>query len=79
MTNKEWIGVISSEKATDILDWVFHNYGRRFTSTRAGVIAWMDAEHIGSEVGKCTQCMYPMRAASVHENRCDNCGYLEEM
>ncbi len=79
MTNKEWISVISSEKATDILDWVFHEYGRRFISTRSGVIEWLDAEHVGSEVGTCPYCMYAMRAASVRENRCNHCGYLEEV
>ena len=45
-TNKEMLAELDNERWYDIVDWLFHDYGRNFTSTRGAVIQWLDQHQI---------------------------------
>lgn len=46
MTNKEWLATLSPETWWDVVyEWLFHNYGKRWTDTRHAIIDWLEKEH----------------------------------
>lgn len=45
MTNKEWLATLSAEVWFDVIDWLYHDYGKRYTDSRQAIIEWLDMEH----------------------------------
>ena len=45
-TNKEMLAELDNEQWYDIVDWLFHDYGRGFTSTKGAIIQWLDQHNM---------------------------------
>lgn len=45
MTNKEFITTLNDEQCYIVLDWLFHQWGKQWTSTRDAVILWLGEEY----------------------------------
>ena len=45
MTNKEFLSTLTNEQCYVVLDWLFHKWGKQWTSTRDAVILWLGEEY----------------------------------
>ena len=50
MTNKEWMSTLPAEQFYDKMMWLVRDFGFRFTSTRLGIIDWLDQPHKTEQV-----------------------------
>lgn len=45
MTNKEWLATLTAEEWYNKVDWLFHDYGKRYDNTWLAILAWLEEEH----------------------------------
>ena len=41
MTGKEYLFTKSEEQIYELMNWLFFNYGRRYTNTKLAIIEWL--------------------------------------
>lgn len=50
MTNKEWLGTVSSNIWMDVYGWLVYTYGKRYDNSYIAIKEWLDEEHTPIEV-----------------------------
>ena len=45
MNNKEYLSTVSAEEWYDVVQWLFHKYGKRYTESRGAIMEWLEMEH----------------------------------
>ena len=45
ISNKEWLATLSKEVWWEVVDWLFHEYGKQQIDTRLAVMDWLEKEH----------------------------------
>lgn len=49
MTNQEWLATLTKEECWETLDWMLHDYGKRYIDTRLAVMEWLGEPHDDSQ------------------------------
>ena len=82
MTNKEWLATLSPQEWYMAVNWLFHNYGRRYDNTYLAIIAWLEdnIEEVKplpptdeSDLWRCGYCHHQI-IRCTHQRFCEECG-----
>ena len=52
MTNQQYLSTISAEEWVRKIDWLYHEYGKRFTCSEPAIIEWLKGEYKESLIDK---------------------------
>ena len=76
MRNQEYIAGMRPDDAYKVLDWVMHDYGKRFINTPFAVINWLQTETVCGEWRKLSGCV---TAGGDPVYVCPRCGQDEHV
>ena len=44
-SNQQWLATLKPDEWWNVVDWLYHDYGKRWTDSRPAIIDWLAEEH----------------------------------
>lgn len=76
MTNQQYLATVSVDDCYEIINWVMHDYGRRYTNTPMAVKSWLHQEAI---CGEWQKVQGYVTAGGDPVYKCPHCGQDEHV